>query len=112
MLENTLSEAVLTMVPVPWASRAHVALSMEDFLEPSKASRSEKQHVKRLLERIDALALDCHLNVTELSVQMRQSHMERENFRVGMLFASKSIVQLIVNPFIGPLTNRQGPLLN
>lgn len=29
-----------------------------------------------------------------------------ENVRVGLLFASKATVQLITNPFIGPLTNR------
>ena len=29
-----------------------------------------------------------------------------ENVKVGMLFASKATVQLITNPFIGPLTNR------
>lgn len=29
-----------------------------------------------------------------------------ENVRVGLLFASKATVQLMTNPFIGPLTNR------
>jgi DHA1 family solute carrier family 18 vesicular amine transporter 1/2 len=29
-----------------------------------------------------------------------------ENVKVGLLFASKATVQLITNPFIGPLTNR------
>lgn len=29
-----------------------------------------------------------------------------ENVKVGMLFASKATVQLLTNPFIGPLTNR------
>lgn len=32
--------------------------------------------------------------------------LEAENLRVGLLFASKAIVQLLVNPFVGPLTNR------
>lgn len=31
-----------------------------------------------------------------------------ENVRVGLLFASKATVQLMTNPFIGPLTNRYG----
>uniref|UniRef100_A0A8C0IGC5 Solute carrier family 18 member A2 n=1 Tax=Bubo bubo TaxID=30461 RepID=A0A8C0IGC5_BUBBB len=31
-----------------------------------------------------------------------------ENVQVGLLFASKATVQLITNPFIGPLTNRIG----
>lgn len=29
-----------------------------------------------------------------------------ENVKVGLLFASKATVQLLTNPFIGPLTNR------
>ncbi|XP_054709454.1 synaptic vesicular amine transporter-like [Uloborus diversus] len=31
-----------------------------------------------------------------------------ENEEVGLLFASKAIVQLIINPMVGPLTNRIG----
>ncbi|XP_075902301.1 synaptic vesicular amine transporter [Nelusetta ayraudi] len=31
-----------------------------------------------------------------------------ENIKVGLLFASKATVQLITNPFVGPLTNRVG----
>ncbi|XP_055023238.1 LOW QUALITY PROTEIN: chromaffin granule amine transporter [Misgurnus anguillicaudatus] len=34
--------------------------------------------------------------------------LEDENVRVGLMFASKAVVQLIVNPFVGPLTNRIG----
>ncbi|XP_030639323.1 chromaffin granule amine transporter [Chanos chanos] len=34
--------------------------------------------------------------------------LDRENMRVGLLFASKALVQLLVNPFVGPLTNRIG----
>ncbi|XP_048685567.2 chromaffin granule amine transporter isoform X2 [Caretta caretta] len=31
-----------------------------------------------------------------------------ENVRVGLLFASKALIQLTINPFVGPLTNRIG----
>ncbi|CAK6445270.1 unnamed protein product [Pipistrellus nathusii] len=34
--------------------------------------------------------------------------LEEENIRVGLLFASKAVMQLLVNPFVGPLTNRIG----
>uniref|UniRef100_A0A3Q2P329 Solute carrier family 18 member A1 n=1 Tax=Fundulus heteroclitus TaxID=8078 RepID=A0A3Q2P329_FUNHE len=34
--------------------------------------------------------------------------LEEENVRVGLLFASKALVQLLINPFVGPLTNRIG----
>ncbi|XP_030297606.1 synaptic vesicular amine transporter [Sparus aurata] len=36
------------------------------------------------------------------------SKLLNENVKVGMLFASKATIQLITNPFIGPLTNRIG----
>ncbi|XP_039570692.1 chromaffin granule amine transporter [Passer montanus] len=34
--------------------------------------------------------------------------LEQENTRVGLLFASKALVQLLVNPWVGVLTNRIG----
>uniref|UniRef100_A0A8C5L7X1 Solute carrier family 18 (vesicular monoamine), member 1 n=1 Tax=Jaculus jaculus TaxID=51337 RepID=A0A8C5L7X1_JACJA len=34
--------------------------------------------------------------------------LEEENIRVGILFASKAWMQLLVNPLVGPLTNRIG----
>ncbi|XP_037351873.1 chromaffin granule amine transporter [Talpa occidentalis] len=34
--------------------------------------------------------------------------LEEENIWVGLLFASKALMQLLVNPFVGPLTNRIG----
>uniref|UniRef100_A0A2K6FXV5 Solute carrier family 18 member A1 n=1 Tax=Propithecus coquereli TaxID=379532 RepID=A0A2K6FXV5_PROCO len=34
--------------------------------------------------------------------------LEEENTRVGVLFASKAMMQLLVNPCVGPLTNRIG----
>ncbi|XP_041066167.1 chromaffin granule amine transporter-like [Carcharodon carcharias] len=37
-----------------------------------------------------------------------ESFLSEENLHVGLLFASKAIVQLLVNPMVGPLTNRIG----
>uniref|UniRef100_A0A8D1T864 Major facilitator superfamily (MFS) profile domain-containing protein n=1 Tax=Sus scrofa TaxID=9823 RepID=A0A8D1T864_PIG len=34
--------------------------------------------------------------------------LKEENIWVGVLFASKALMQLLVNPFVGPLTNRIG----
>ncbi|BHF66377.1 hypothetical protein SprV_0200939400 [Sparganum proliferum] len=107
-LVNTLMETIMHLAPVSWASRAQVALSEIDFLDPHVASRRERREVARLLQRVRTLAQDCNLNATAIAIEMRESHMDRENFLVGMLFASKSIVQLIVNPMVGPLTNKIG----
>ncbi|KAI0209452.1 Synaptic vesicular amine transporter [Lamellibrachia satsuma] len=45
---------------------------------------------------LDSLALKLHKDLTEVNVP------------VGLMFASKALVQLIANPFVGPLTNRIG----
>ena len=38
--------------------------------------------------------------------QKRHDDIINANIPVGLMFASKAIVQLIANPFVGPLTNR------
>jgi DHA1 family solute carrier family 18 vesicular amine transporter 1/2 len=40
--------------------------------------------------------------------QWKKVQLNKLNTKVGLMFASKPIVQLIANPFIGPLTNRIG----
>eukprot|EP00064_Thunnus_orientalis_P024257 superscaffoldBa00010151_g24539 len=47
-------------------------------------------------------------DATESSCLQDSLFLEDENVRVGLLFASKALVQLMVNPFVGPLTNRIG----
>jgi MFS transporter, DHA1 family, solute carrier family 18 (vesicular amine transporter), member 1/2 len=46
--------------------------------------------------------------VSEADNKWKKVQMNRLNTKVGLMFASKPIVQLIANPFIGPLTNRIG----
>ncbi|XP_059194233.1 chromaffin granule amine transporter isoform X1 [Centropristis striata] len=57
-------------------------------------------------------ATDLHPNETTVggdSTCLQDSaFLEQENVRVGLLFASKALVQLLINPFVGPLTNRIG----
>uniref|UniRef100_A0A3Q3BG18 Solute carrier family 18 member A1 n=1 Tax=Kryptolebias marmoratus TaxID=37003 RepID=A0A3Q3BG18_KRYMA len=55
-----------------------------------------------------ALLLDNMLLTVESSCLQDSVFLEKENVRVGLLFASKALVQLLVNPFVGPLTNRVG----
>lgn len=38
--------------------------------------------------------------------RLRHEELVNENGEVGIMFASKPIVQAITNPFVGPLTNR------
>ncbi|CAF0893671.1 unnamed protein product [Adineta ricciae] len=48
------------------------------------------------------------MNRTEIENDQRTTVLENENRWVGLMFASKAFVQLMTNPFIGPLTNRIG----
>lgn len=49
------------------------------------------------------------VRTTTLSAEAKK-HKEliEENMEVGMMFASKAFVQLLANPFVGPLTNKIG----
>jgi len=47
-----------------------------------------------------------------ISKEDRHSDILDENMVVGMMFASKAILQLITNPFVGPITNRLDKQLN
>lgn len=44
----------------------------------------------------------------ELEKKRKHDDLMHENVEVGVMFASKAVVQLITNPFVGPLTNRIG----
>ncbi|XP_078094624.1 chromaffin granule amine transporter-like [Mustelus asterias] len=43
-----------------------------------------------------------------VNCSLNEAFFAEDNLRIGLLFASKAIVQLIVNPIVGPLTNRVG----
>lgn len=45
---------------------------------------------------------------TESPAEKEQRHQDlmEENVEVGIMFASKAFVQLIANPFVGPLTHK------
>lgn len=45
-------------------------------------------------------------HIRNISKELRHQELSEENVKVGILFASKAVVQLITNPFIGILTNR------
>ena len=44
-------------------------------------------------------------------VKSKHEELLEINVEVGVMFASKAFVQLLTNPFIGPLTNRSDSLL-
>ncbi|KAK5909253.1 hypothetical protein CesoFtcFv8_003200 [Champsocephalus esox] len=70
--------------------------------------RTEPTPYKETTDR-SGLSTEQEINATaESSCLQDSAFLEEENVRVGLLFASKAIVQLLINPFVGPLTNRVG----
>ncbi|NXD16395.1 VMAT1 protein, partial [Nothocercus nigrocapillus] len=65
----------------------------------ARVSTAEGSHPRRVLGRRSAPHSGC---------LQGDDFLTTENVRVGLLFASKALVQLMVNPFVGPLTNRIG----
>lgn len=48
------------------------------------------------------------LDPKEVEREMRHKDLVQETVQVGMMFASKAFVQLLANPFVGPLTHKIG----
>lgn len=46
--------------------------------------------------------------ISHAKQKWKEVQMNKLSTKVSLMFASKPIVQLITNPFIGPLTNRIG----
>ncbi|XP_033974109.1 chromaffin granule amine transporter [Trematomus bernacchii] len=70
--------------------------------------RTEPTPYQETMDR-SGLNTEQEINATTESSCLQDSvFLEEENVRVGLLFASKAIVQLLINPFVGPLTNRVG----
>lgn len=56
----------------------------------------------------DLIKQESFTGIPDLELVLRNRHRDilDENIYVGLMFASKAIMQLITNPFVGPLTNR------
>ena len=70
-----------------------------DILQPLKKHYYDCENISVGLINITSYET---INVAAI----RKAELGSENVKVGLMFASKAIVQLITNPFIGPLTNR------
>lgn len=42
----------------------------------------------------------------EFKYMAKHNELIQENVEVGIMFASKAFIQLLTNPFVGPLTNK------
>ncbi|PAA57588.1 hypothetical protein BOX15_Mlig020917g1 [Macrostomum lignano] len=67
------------------------------------ADRYFVEHVK-YIRLNDSKIHDCFVEADN----WRHEQLVEMNIHVGLMFAAKSVMQLMVNPFVGPLTNRIG----
>ncbi|XP_075675785.1 synaptic vesicular amine transporter-like [Dermatophagoides pteronyssinus] len=76
---------------------------LEDYLinNVETTTMTDDDSATTRMNRITTLsAIDAH--------ELRHKELVNENTEVGVMFASKPIVQAITNPFVGPLTNKIG----
>jgi len=64
--------------------------------------------VARVKRKANAWHRPHYLTPEERKEKQKHKELIQENIEVGVMFASKAVVQLIANPFVGPLTNRIG----
>ena len=65
-----------------------------------------RQEVSRVKRRAAGWRYPHHLTQEQWKERQKHNELIQENIEVGVMFASKAVVQLIANPFVGPLTNR------
>ncbi|CAF4102382.1 unnamed protein product, partial [Rotaria magnacalcarata] len=120
-LDNMLLTTVVPIVPEYLYRLQHPNDTVDDtykFLAKNCSNREIFKHrsyfVRHPTEFRAALNTSCMwniawaLNQTEIQNAQRSIILQRENRWIGLMFASKAFVQLLTNPFIGPLTNRIG----
>ncbi|XP_031425710.1 chromaffin granule amine transporter [Clupea harengus] len=95
-LSQSASSSILSLYDNTTYNSLQVSYSNVTELAPSLLPNREENRSKGLgPEQLEGCQHDSQF-------------LEEENIRVGLLFASKALVQLLVNPFVGPLTNRIG----
>lgn len=91
-------------------------LVLKNSTESQKAPPATFQTIISLYDHtVKSVGSNATIRSAELATESPQNSsacpgattlLTNENIKVGMMFASKATVQLITNPFIGPLTNR------
>ncbi|KAJ8286138.1 hypothetical protein GJAV_G00034960 [Gymnothorax javanicus] len=125
LLDNMLLTVVVPIIPTflyaTELKSPEPSAPASERSQPVTQRPAEETAFSTILSRYDNATYVLRVstaNLTELAstVAPRSSNgclvnyafLDQENVRVGLLFASKAIVQLLVNPFVGPLTNRIG----
>ena len=75
-------------------------------LEVNKRKKREGELIRRKRSRSSNSFVEYHVHHPLTAKERKHRELVQENVEVGVMFASKAVVQLIANPFVGPLTNR------
>ncbi|KAI4884262.1 hypothetical protein NFI96_014352 [Prochilodus magdalenae] len=128
LLDNMLLTVVVPIIPTFLYAEEHQTsvLSSSSSLSPPSAGQTTFSSILSLYDNTTHTLTMTPSNLSSLSTtplteiasignisgssecKDDSEFLEEENVRVGLLFASKALVQLLVNPFVGPLTNRIG----
>ncbi|XP_071013422.1 chromaffin granule amine transporter-like isoform X2 [Oncorhynchus clarkii lewisi] len=125
LLDNMLLTVVVPIIPTFLYALDHP--TQDPFIQPSTQRPSEEGFTMASVHSFydntsyslrgsesnlsEALLFNISRNSSQVkgsTCQEDSAFLDKENVRVGLLFASKALVQLLVNPFVGPLTNRVG----
>ncbi|XP_067118703.1 synaptic vesicular amine transporter-like [Centruroides vittatus] len=115
LLDNMLLSTVVPIIPDFLHRLEHndtVVLYEETTVTMETTTVANSCDQDRGYPTILPVNLETTTTVDETTVISRKEirHMQllNENVEVGVMFASKPVVQAITNPFVGPLTNRIG----
>ncbi|XP_023222210.1 synaptic vesicular amine transporter-like [Centruroides sculpturatus] len=115
LLDNMLLSTVVPIIPDFLHRLEHndtVVLYEETTVTMETTTVANSCNQDRGYPTILPVNLETTTTVDETTVISRKEvrHMQllNENVEVGVMFASKPVVQAITNPFVGPLTNRIG----
>ncbi|XP_048863621.1 synaptic vesicular amine transporter [Brienomyrus brachyistius] len=123
LLDNMLLTVVVPIIPSYLYTAAKEGMAVKNHTPSLDYSPSSFQTIMSLYDnstrvtggtvqglsgQVVATAPVTFDNDTEENCHRDDKTLLNENVKVGLLFASKATVQLITNPFIGPLTNRIG----
>lgn len=59
-----------------------------------------------MMNKIGGLCITLGDAEYEFKYMAKHNELIQENVEVGIMFASKAFIQLLTNPFVGPLTNK------
>ncbi|KAG6455851.1 hypothetical protein O3G_MSEX009422 [Manduca sexta] len=109
LLDNMLLTTVVPIIPEFLYDIRHPDAPLSVSLEDITTTPPPPTPYCPCLERNTTLVIEnvTHINITA-EKEARHQELIHETVAVGVMFASKAIVQLMANPFVGPLTHKIG----